>query len=84
MTGTRCTCGAGHSTYGACLRSKNISIGQVDRTDQKKWDAEIKAYRDARRQGVQPMTTQMPDIAAAMELSDRKGAAFDATAGGFA
>ena len=56
----------------------------MDRTEQKKWDQEISAYRAARKQGVQPMTTKMPDITAAMELSDRAGKAFDATAGGFA
>lgn len=83
MTGTRCTCGLGHATYGACLRSKNISIGQVDRTEQKKWDAEISAYRAARRQGIQPMSSKLPDIQAAVEISDRAGKAFDATAGGF-
>lgn len=78
MTGTRCTCGSGHATYGACLRSKNISVGQVDRTEQKQWDNEIKAYRAARAQGIQPRTTQLADVQAAVEISDRSGRAFDA------
>lgn len=83
MTGTRCTCGAGHETYGACIRAKGLHIGQVDRSEQKKWDYELSAYRDARRQGVQPATTQLADTRAAMELSNVVGKPFSATDGNF-
>lgn len=81
--GTRCTCGAGHETYGACIRAKGLHIGQVDRTEQSRWDKEISAYRDARKQGVQPMSTKLPDVQAAMELSNQTGRAFSATERGF-
>lgn len=83
MSGVRCTCGAGCPTYGACMRRKNISVGQVDRDEQRAWDREIAAYRSARRQGVQPATTKMPDIRKAMEASEKVGKPFDAATGSF-
>ena len=42
----------------------------------KKWDAELKAYRDARAEGIQPKSTKMKDIKAAVEQSDKTGKAF--------
>jgi hypothetical protein len=79
MDSIRCTCENNCQTYGQCMRRKNIHVGQVDRTEQKKWDAELSAYRAARKQGIQPATTQMPDILAANEISERNGRAFSAT-----
>lgn len=79
MTGTRCTCGQGHATFGACIRAKGIRVGQVDRDAAKAWQAEINAYRSARRQGVQPRSTKWRDIRAAMEISEKTGQAFTAT-----
>lgn len=72
-----------HATFGACVRYKGIRIaycgqGGGDATGQRRWDAELDAYRDARRQGVQPAGTKLPQIQAAMEVSDRTGVAFDA------
>lgn len=83
MEGTRCTCGAGHETYGACLRAKGLHIGQIDRTEQARWDREIQEYRSARRQGVQPPSTKLADIRSAMEISETIGKAYNATSGGF-
>jgi hypothetical protein len=43
-----------HATYGECLRSKAPRVAYansakgLDYTAQKKWDAELSAYRDAR------------------------------------
>lgn len=42
------------------------------------WDREIQAYRDARRQGVQPSGTTMKQVQDAMEISQRTGKAFQA------
>lgn len=47
---------------------------------QKKWDGELNAYRAARAQGIQPKSTRMVDIQAAVEISNKTGKAFDASA----
>jgi hypothetical protein len=73
-----CGCGAGHQTFGACCRAKNIRIGQVDASEQKRWDAELDEFRAASRQGIQPKTTQLKDIRAAVDISNKTGVAFDA------
>lgn len=85
-----CKCpGENHPTYGACLRSKNLSFpgvfstrsqgaGSGDRSVQKRWDREIDSYKDARRQGIQPAGTQQWQIDAAVKQSERVGMAFDA------
>lgn len=44
----------------------------------KKWDGELHAYREARRQGIQPASTKMKDIKKAVEASDKIGQAFQA------
>lgn len=46
---------------------------------QKSWDRELKEYRDARAQGIQPKTTRLKDVRAAVEASDKTGKAFDAS-----
>jgi hypothetical protein len=45
----------------------------------KKWDGELKAYRDARAQGIQPASTKMKDIQTAVEISNKSGQAFSAS-----
>lgn len=82
--------GVEYGTYGAYLRSKNLKIegcrsatGGSDRTTQKRWDAELDAYRSARAQGIQPAGTSMPKIRQAVELSNKAGKAFDAGTGTF-
>lgn len=44
----------------------------------KKWNAEIKAYSDARAQGIQPTGTSMKKIQAAVDKSNQTGTAFKA------
>jgi hypothetical protein len=81
---TRCTCGAGHSTFGACVRAKGIRIGYCqsakghDYSQQKAWDRELDLYRDARHQGIQPGGTSTIASQFAIEASNRTGEAFDA------
>lgn len=63
---------------------RGTRTGYGDRDTQKKWDAELDAFVDARRQGVMPAGTQMKQIRAAMEISDREGKAWDASKNDFA
>jgi hypothetical protein len=86
LSETRCTCGSGHATFGACLRSKNIRVGYCrsaagggDYTEQKKWDSELAAYRSARAQGIQPDGTRTQQIQKAVEISDKTGRAYGDT-----
>lgn len=51
-----------------------VSSGWTNR----KWDAELKAYRDARAQGIQPDGTSMAKIRKAVEISDKTGVAYGA------
>ena len=43
----------------------------------KKWTAELRAYKDARAQGIQPNSTHMPDIRKAHEASEILGRAYN-------
>lgn len=44
----------------------------------KKWNAELKAYADARAQGIQPTGTSIKKVRAAVEKSNQTGTAFKA------
>jgi hypothetical protein len=44
----------------------------------KKWNAELSAYREARRQGIQPAGTTMQHIVAAHKASEVLGKAYNA------
>lgn len=85
--GTRCSCGAGCPTFGACIRNKGIRVGYCqsvkghDRTRQKQWDRELDLYASARAQGVNPAGTSTAASQFALEMSDRRGEAFDASKG---
>lgn len=68
-----------HVTWGACARAARLQVAPIANVSgAKKWDAEIGAYKDARRQGVQPSGTTMKQISDAMEISQRTGKAFQA------
>ena len=66
----------------ACkIRTLELNTGDAGRSDsmsQKKWDAELNAYADARSQGIQPAGTTMKAVAEAKEASDKLGVAFNA------
>lgn len=74
-----------HATYGQCLRAASLRVGWsrshlgIDRTREKNKNQELDLYVEARRAGIQPATTKTPDIRKAFELSEKAGAAFDAT-----
>lgn len=81
---TRCSCGAGHETFGACMRAKNVRVGYCrssighDLSTQKRWDAELDLYAAAKRQGVQPDGTSTAQIRAALDASEAAGRAYNA------
>lgn len=80
MSETRCTCGAGHETFGACIRAKGIHIGDVKgRSINKRGEADLQAYADARRQGIQPSGIERSAVDRAVRLSEQTGRAFDAS-----
>lgn len=85
-TETRCTCGQGHQTFGACIRAKGIRIAYCqswkgsDYTRSRENDRELAAYQSARAQGIQPAGTQLYQTRAALDHSDSIGAAFNAAA----
>lgn len=78
-----------HRSYGECLRAKGLRVAYcqsakgLDASREKRHEAELQAYRDARAQGIQPAGTTRPKIEAAVALSDQAGKAYDATTGSF-
>lgn len=69
--------------FGCKIGGLQLSTGDANgrRTmSQKKWDKELDAYRDARKQGIQPAGTSMAKIQQALDVSDRIGRPFDAGA----
>lgn len=73
-----------HDSWGDCLRASNIQMSTGDANGglvdggwtNKKWDNELKLYRDARAQGIQPEGTSTAKIRKAMDVSDKTGHAF--------
>ncbi len=67
-----------HQTFGECMRAKNLQLNPnlADTGRTKAWDGELEAYRNARRQGVQPAGTTKAKVEEAMRISDATGQAF--------
>ncbi|AXG81143.1 hypothetical protein [Streptomyces paludis] len=71
-----------HPSYAECLKAKGVATylaspsKGLDGTAQKKWDAELSAYRNARAEGIQPDGTTMDKVTAAIKASDKAGAAY--------
>lgn len=61
-----------HATWGECLRAKALEItpGLMDKPGRQSWDAELSAYGEARRQGIQPKGTRMHQVQAAVEAAN--------------
>jgi len=77
-----------HGSWGDCLRASNLELSTGDANNkkgmsEKKWNAELQAYRDAKAQGIQPAGTSMAKIREAVEVSNKVGKAFDANTGTF-
>ena len=62
-----------HSSYAECLVSKTSGL-RIDGVDaaavaQRRWNTEIREYRAARKQGIQPKSTSLKDIRGAVRRS---------------
>jgi hypothetical protein len=76
---SHCTSGCptkDHRSYGECLRSKSVATEtevtrQGDYAFRSNWQTEIKEYRDARRQGIQPASSKLKDIREAVAISQK-------------
>ena len=83
---TNCSAGCAtqdHATYGECIRSKGLRIAYCneagkggDATTQKKWDRELDEYRSAVSQGMEPESTRIKDVRAAVQWSEQNGKAY--------
>lgn len=89
----RCTCGepatANERECGSCYRSRlgSVSVGfaptaGVDIAGNRIAARKLERYAQARREGIQPVTTQERDVDMAMRASDETGQAFRADTGG--
>lgn len=73
-----------HASFGECMRNKGIrvaycnSAGGHDYSKQKQWDKDLDAYADARRQGIQPASTDRSSVDEAVKLSNDYGVAAQA------
>jgi len=81
--GTRCSSSCvtrDHETFGECLRAKGLQVNPHVNHEysvrQNAWDAELHAYSDAVRQGVQPAGTSKKKVELAMKASERTGIAY--------
>jgi hypothetical protein len=60
--------------FGCKALTLEMNAGDATRDiSDKKWTAELRAYKDARAQGIQPNSTHMPDIRKAHEASEILG-----------
>lgn len=77
MTNCRTGCPTqDHKSYSECARGIQVNTGLSLATGQKTQDAELRAYKRARSQGVQPLGTKMHQVEQAMRISDATGVAF--------
>lgn len=68
-----------HESWGECARASNIGVSNDPIAAAiKNTDRELSAYRDARKQGIQPASTRMKDIQKAVRASDLIGRAAQA------
>lgn len=67
--------------FGCKVATIQLSAGEASTRvpmSTRKWDAELQAYRDARAQGIQPASTKLKDIKAAVAASNHFGTAYKA------
>ena len=67
--------------FGCKVSTLELGVGDANSKvsmPKTKWDAELKAYKDARAQGIQPAGTSMKQIQKAVEISDKTGKAYGA------
>lgn len=72
--GKRCGCGAGHKTFGSCLRAKRLQFTEISGHEGRRaWDRELTSYADARRQGIKPGGTTQAAVDEAVRYADATG-----------
>ena len=65
--------------FGCKAKGLQLNTGDAGRpVADKQWKANLKEYSDARKQGVQPQSTNVHAVRAAMEASTKIGRAYDA------
>lgn len=65
-----------HKSYAECCKGLQLSIGEALTLRQQSVDRELKAYRNARAEGIQPSGTKMHQVEQAKRISDASGVAF--------
>lgn len=71
-------------SYAKCLQGKALRVAYCssatgrDYSAQKRFDADLAAYKDARAQGIQPSSTDRAAVDRAVAISDSTGTAYDA------
>ena len=72
--------------FGCKVGTLELGTGDAGRPDamsDKKWNNELNAYANARKQGIQPAGTSLKQVQDAVDKSNKAGKAFDANTGGF-
>lgn len=73
-------CGGPDVCFGCKAAGLQLNTGDAHHgktMNNKKWDSELSAYREARAQGIQPAGTSMEKINEARRASDAMGTAYD-------
>lgn len=71
--------GCDDDCFGCKVKGLQLNTGDAGRDiPDKKWTSELKAYKDARAQGIQPAGTSYRDIQAAHAASETLGKAYNA------
>ncbi|MFD9734416.1 hypothetical protein [Umezawaea sp. NPDC059074] len=60
-----------HESWGACLRAAALQLAPaiMEIPGRRHWDAELREYGEARRQGIQPRGTRMAQVRAAVQAA---------------
>lgn len=68
-----------HVNWGECAKAANFSITDpLSNAASKLVNKELNAYRNARKDGIQPASTKIKDIEKAVRMSDKAGKALQA------
>lgn len=80
IAGGKCRTGCltkDHTSYSQCSRGIQLSTGiAIGTLKQQDWDRELRAYKRARAEGIQPDGTQMHQVEQAKKISDATGVAY--------
>lgn len=78
---SKCPTPGAHTTFGQCMRAKNVRLGDVGGGGiAKGWDSDLYAYADARKAGIQPSGVDRASVDRAVRISETDGKAFQSGA----